>query len=167
VPACGRGDGPGAAALAFPAEVGHYSRMQALVDPIVEGAISGYFRALSTRDKKTWMALFDKEVVMHEPVGTTPAEGREGLEEVWQVYTGPFATFTINSDEVFYSGSGAASRWTAHASSSEGRSTAFSGITVFEVDAGGQIQTVMSYWDPAAVLIELAGGEEDEEEPEL
>ena len=31
------------------------------------------------------------------------------------------------------------------------------GITVFEVDSDGRIQTVMSYWDPAAVLISLAG----------
>ena len=28
---------------------------------------------------------------------------------------------------------------------------------MFEVDDEGRIQTVMSYWDPAAVLIDLAG----------
>lgn len=138
--------------------------MQALVDPVVEAAVSGYFRTLSARDRKSWMELFDKDVALHEPVGTTPAEGREGLEQVWQVYTGPFATFTLRSDEVFYSGSGAAARWTARATSSEGRGTEFSGITVFEVDADGRIQTVMSYWDPAAVLIELAGEEFAESE---
>jgi len=131
--------------------------MEALIDPRVEAAVADYFRTLSSRDKNAWVALFDKSAVVHEPVGATPAEGREGLEEVWQVFTGPFASLTVLVDEVFYSGSGAAARWSARASVTGGRSTDFSGITVFEVDDEGRIQTVMSYWDPAAVLIELAG----------
>ena len=132
--------------------------MQALNDPRVEAAVADYFRTVSARDKNAWIALFDKTAVLHEPVGATPAEGREGLEQVWQVFTGPFASLTLRTDEVFYSGSGAAARWSAQAASSDGRSSDFSGITVFEIDDDGRIQTVMSYWDPAAVLIELAGG---------
>lgn len=134
--------------------------MQALNDPRLESAVTEYFRTLSARDKKAWIALFDKDAIVHEPVGTTPGEGREGLEQVWQVFTAPFAKFTLQSDEVFYSGSGAAARWTAAAFSAEGRRANCSGITVFEVDGEGHIQTVMSYWDPAAVLIELAGIDE-------
>jgi steroid Delta-isomerase len=137
--------------------------MQALVDSRVESAVSDYFRTISTRDKSAWIALFDKSAVVHEPVGATPAEGREGLEQVWQVFTGPFATLTLASDEVFYSGSGAAARWSATASAVTGNSTGFAGITVFEVDQDGRIQTVMSYWDPAAVLIQLAGAGVDDE----
>jgi steroid Delta-isomerase len=138
--------------------------MQALVDSRVESAVSEYFRTISARDKNAWIALFDKAAVLHEPVGATPAEGREGLEQVWQVFTGPFATLTLSSDEVFYSGSGAAARWSAKASATTGANTDFAGITVFEVDQDGHIQTVMSYWDPAAVLIQLAGVEDDEDE---
>lgn len=132
--------------------------MQALTDPLVEVAVDAYFRHLSDRDKEKWMALFDKNAAVHEPVGTSPAEGREGLEQVWQVFTGPFATFVMRSDEVFYAGSGAAARWSAYATSESGERTDFSGITVFEVDREGRIQTVMAYWDPASVLIGLAGG---------
>lgn len=138
--------------------------MQALTDPRVETAVDAYFRTLSTRNRDAWMALFDKNAVLHEPVGTTPGEGREGLEQVWQLFTGPFAKFAFIIDEVFYSGSGAAARWSATAGSADGHSTNFHGITVFEVDGEGFIQTVMSYWDPAAVLIRLAGGDEDDEE---
>src|SRR4051794_19992130 len=113
--------------------------MQAMNDPRVEYAVAEYFRTLSTRNKNAWFALFDKNAVLHEPVGATPAEGREGLEEVWQIFTGPFAKFVIASDEVFYSGSGAAARWSAQASSADGRRTDFSGITIFEVDSEGHI----------------------------
>jgi steroid delta-isomerase len=137
--------------------------MQALVDSRVESAVGDYFRTISERDKNAWIALFDKSAVVHEPVGATPAEGRDGLEQVWQVFTGPFATLRLASDEVFYSGSGAAARWSASASAASGASTEFAGITVFEVDQDGRIQTVMSYWDPAAVLIQLAGGDGEEE----
>ena len=136
--------------------------MQDLNDPRVEAAVSGYFRTLSSRDKNAWFALFDSSAVLHEPVGTTPGEGREGLEQVWQLFTGPFASLEMASDEVFYSGSGAAARWTAHASSVSGERTSFHGITVFEIDSDGRIQTVMSYWDPAAVLIRLAGDDPDD-----
>jgi len=136
--------------------------MQAWNDPLVEAAIGAYFRHVSARDKSAWFALFDKNAVVHEPVGTTPGEGIEGLEEVWQVFTGPFATFTIRSDEIFYAGSGAAVRWSAIATSSDGRRVDIAGITVFEVDREGRIQTAMSYWDPAAVLIQLAGGLDDD-----
>ncbi len=137
--------------------------MQALVDSRVEAAVSDYFRTISSRNKSAWIDLFDKSAVLHEPVGATPAEGREGLEQVWQVFTGPFAKLTLESDEVFYSGSGAAARWSATASAATGASAEFSGITVFEVDQDGRIQTVMSYWDPAAVLIQLAGLDDTDE----
>ena len=70
---------------------------------------------------------------------------------------------TLAIDEVFYAGSGAAARWSATASAQSGTSADFAGITVFEVDQDGRIQTVMSYWDPAAVLIQLAGGATDDE----
>jgi steroid Delta-isomerase len=138
--------------------------MQALIDSRVEAAVTEYFRSISTRDKSAWIALFDKSAVLHEPVGATPAEGREGLEQVWQVFTGPFATLELASDEVFYSGSGAAARWSAKASTANGTSAEFAGITVFEVDQDGRIQTVMSYWDPAAVLISLAGADDEGDE---
>ena len=137
--------------------------MQAMNDPRVEHAVAEYFRTLSSRNKSAWIALFDSSAVLHEPVGTTPAEGREGLEQVWQMFTEPFAAFVMRCDEIFYSGSGAAARWTTDASSSDGRTTTFAGITVFEVDDDGRIQLVMSYWDPAAVLIRLAGEDEDDE----
>lgn len=127
-------------------------------DPRVEAAVHNYFHTLSTRDKNAWIALFDSSAVLHEPVGATPGEGREGLEQVWQVFTGPFATLTLRSDEVFYSGSGAAARWSGVATSESGEQADFSGITVFEIDGDGRIQTTMSYWDPAEVLIRLAGG---------
>jgi ketosteroid isomerase-like protein len=131
--------------------------MQALIDPRVEVAVAAYFELISTRNKSAWFALFDKRAVLHEPVGATPGEGRDGLEEVWQVYTGPFSKLTLNMDEVFYSGSGAAVRWSANAVAVNGRAASFAGITVFEVDTEGLVQTVMSYWDPAEVLIRLAG----------
>lgn len=136
--------------------------MQAWNDPRIEAAIRDYFRHVSDRNKSAWFALFDRNAVVHEPVGTTPGEGIEGLEEVWQVFTGPFATFRIGADEIHYAGTGAAVRWSAVATASDGRSVDISGITVFEIDPDGRIQTAMSYWDPAAVLIQLAGGLDDD-----
>ena len=140
--------------------------MQAMNDPRVEAAVQEYFRTLGARDKGAWIALFDKNAILHEPVGTTPAEGREGLEQVWQIFTGPFVGLEFESNEIFYSGSGAAARWSAKASSADGRATGIDGISVFEIDVDGRIQTVMSYWDPAAALIRLAGDRDEQFEEE-
>lgn len=137
--------------------------MLSLHDPQLENAVASYFQHITARNKSAWLALFDAGAVLHEPVGSSPGEGREGMEQVWQVFTGPFASLEIASDEVFYSGSGAAARWTATATSAEGNRHGFHGITVFEVDGDGRIQTVMSYWDPAAVLIQLAGGLDEDD----
>jgi ketosteroid isomerase-like protein len=128
----------------------------------VQSAIAEYFRALSARDKTAWFSVIDATAVIHEPVGTSPAEGREGLEQVWQMFTGPFTTLALHPDEIYYAGSGAAVRWSASASSGDQRTVDFRGISVFEIDVDGKIQTVMSYWDPAEVLIRLAGGDDDE-----
>ena len=135
--------------------------MQSLNDPRVETAIRSYFDTITTRAKAAWMALFDKRAMLHEPVGATPGEGSDGLEQVWQVFTGPFSKLSMQVDEVFYAGSGAAVRWSANAFAVNGRAASFAGISVFEVGDDGLIQTVMSYWDPAEVLIRVAGDDLD------
>ncbi|HYB99989.1 MAG TPA: nuclear transport factor 2 family protein [Candidatus Limnocylindrales bacterium] len=139
--------------------------MQALNDSRVEAALLAYFDALTRRDKQAWLALLARNAILHEPVGALPAEHDEGREQVWQMLTGPFASLSVQAEQTFYGGSGAAVKWRARgqaaatsgaASTTPRRSITFEGISIFELDAEGKIQTVMSYWDPAEMLIRLA-----------
>ncbi|MFT4570013.1 MAG: ketosteroid isomerase-like protein [Hyphomicrobiaceae bacterium] len=139
--------------------------MRAIPNPRVATVIRDYFAALSGRNFATWSILFADDCVVHEPAGTLAAEGRAQLEEVWQIFAGPFETLTIAEDDTFYGGSGAAVHWSATAVGNDGTEAEFEGITVFEIDDDSKITTLVSYWDPADVLIRLAGGlpEEDTE----
>jgi steroid delta-isomerase len=131
--------------------------VEELVDPKVSAAVDAYFAALSTRDEARWIDQFAGSGVCHQPVGTIPAEGERELREVRQMLTGPFETLHVAQESAFYCGTGAAVKWRARGHGINGREISFEGISVFEIDADGKIQTVMAYWDPAAMLIDLAG----------
>lgn len=131
--------------------------MEPLHDPKVTHAVDAYFAALTARDEVRWLGLFDAGAVCHQPVGSVPAEGTEGLREVWKMLTGPFESLRVEPRKAFYAGSGAAVHWAAVGRGLNGREVGFEGISVFEIGEDGRVQTVMGYWDPAAVLIDLAG----------
>ena len=137
--------------------------MGTLADQRVETAIESYFDAISRRDRRAWEALFAADASVHDPVGTVPAEGREGLAEIWTVLSGPFEGLAMHADEIFYAGSGAAVRWKGTATGNKDATFEFGGITVFEVGADGRIQTLMAYWDPADLLIRLSGDTDDDD----
>jgi len=131
--------------------------MQGLVDQRFVAAVDAYFSAIRDRDEQRWVAGFAEDAVCHDPVGATPAEGRAGLREIWHVLTAPFKKLLIFERAAFYCGSGAAVHWTAQATGLNDREAKFEGITVFEFSPDARIQTLMAYWDPAAMMIELAG----------
>jgi ketosteroid isomerase-like protein len=131
--------------------------MDALADPRLVEAVSAYFAAISARALDGWLELFTDDAVSHDPVGTVPAEGREALKEEWRMLTAPFERLSMVEEQAFYCGTGAAVKWKAEGLGVNGGSVVFHGITVFEMTADGKIQTVMAYWDPAAMMIEMAG----------
>lgn len=131
--------------------------VEGIPDPRVAGAVSSYFETLSARTEPAWLTLFADDAVIHDPVGSLPAEGRGALAEVWKVLQGPFEKLVLDPLHTFYGGNGAAVKWTGRGRGITGREVEFEGITVFEVNDEGRIHTLMSYWDPAAMLIELAG----------
>ena len=133
--------------------------MDNLTDPRFEKTLASYFATVSASDKESWVALFADDATSHNPVGAIPAVGSEGLAEIWQVLTGPFEKLAMEVDSVFHSDTGAATKWSAKGESAGGGKVSFEGITVFEFTEGALIQTVMTYWDPAEMLIELANSE--------
>lgn len=131
--------------------------MEIIPDSAVRRTIDAYFEAIRTRDNQRWIGLFAENAVVHDPVDAPPAEGRIGLEESWKVFTTPFERLSIQQDAVFYAKEGAAVKWTAEGIGVNEASVVFEGISVFELDGDNRIQTLMAYWDPAAMMIALAG----------
>jgi steroid delta-isomerase len=130
--------------------------MTTLSDPALEESIDRYYRAIAGRSLTDWLATLSADVTMHEPAESLPAEGHEGAREAWKVLTAPFRELHYERRATFFSGTGAAVLWRCNAVGVTGGRAGAEGITVFEFDADGLIQTVVSYWDPAALLIALA-----------
>jgi hypothetical protein len=131
--------------------------MESLADPRFIATVEAYFAAVRERDEQRWLATFSEDAVCHDPVGAIPAEGKASLHESWGVLSAPFKKVIITPCASFYCASGAAVHWAASATGVNEREVTFEGITVFEFAADGQIQTLMAYWDPAAMMIDLAG----------
>lgn len=130
--------------------------MTTLADPALEESIDRYYRAIAARDLTAWLATLSPDVTIHEPAESLPAEGHEGAREAWKVLTVPFRELRYERQAVFFSGSGAAVLWSCRAVGVNGGRAGAEGITVFEFDSNRLIETVVSYWDPAALLIALA-----------
>lgn len=120
-------------------------------------AVEAYFAAIRARNYGAWEASFAAEAIVHDPAGAAAAEGKAGRKEVWNVLTAPFSRLDIRPQRTFCSGNGAAVYWRADAVGGNGGRASFEGISVFEFDAEGKIETLVSYWDPAAAMIALAG----------
>jgi len=130
--------------------------MQQLDDPLIRRAVESYFTTAARRDEAAWLATFAEDAVSHDPVGAPPVEGRDGLREIWKILTSPFRDLAFVVTRAFYCGSGAAVYWAADATGVNGHAVHFEGVTVFEISTEGKIQTLMSYWDPAAMMLDLA-----------
>jgi hypothetical protein len=133
-----------------------------LLDPRFEQSLDNYYAAIAGQRLEDWLATPSAGVVLHEPAGALPEEGHAGAREAWKVLTAPFRSLSFERNKSFASGSGIAVVWRCHAVGVNGNAAEVEGITVFEFDDEGLIETVVSYWDPAALLIDLAG---DEDEP--
>ena len=67
-----------------------------------------------------------------------------------------FSKMALREEEVFVAGSEAAVRWTGVAIlRTNPREVDFEGISVFEINEQGRIQSVRSYWDKATLMARL------------
>jgi ketosteroid isomerase-like protein len=139
----------------------HAVPMDDLTDPRFEETIERYYAAVSAQRLDEWLEVLSDDVIVHEPAGSPPSEGRTGASEAWKVLTAPFRSLTFERLRTFFAGSGAAVYWRCFAVGVNGGAATSEGITIFEFDDESRVQAVVSYWDPAALLIELAeAGEE-------
>ena len=129
-----------------------------LSDPKVTRAVDSYFATLGGTDERDWLELFADDAVVHDPVGSLPSEGREQILEIWRMLHVSLENLELVAEPMIQGGSGAAVKWRGSGQGvGGGRRVNFEGISVFEISRDGRIQTLMTYWDPAAMLIELAG----------
>ncbi|MFQ5479584.1 MAG: nuclear transport factor 2 family protein [Candidatus Binatia bacterium] len=135
--------------------------MSGVCDPALSRGVEAFFKAIGAADVEGRLSLFSADAVVHDPVGSPPAEGPDAIRRLWLEIAGLFESLAVTQHETFYAGNGAAVKWVGRGRGVNGAEVEFEGIDVFEFNDHGYIQTLMSYWDPAKVVLDLAGENED------
>ncbi|MCA1994807.1 MAG: nuclear transport factor 2 family protein, partial [Coleofasciculus sp. S288] len=75
--------------------------------------------------------------------------------EFFQRMQSVFERLESTIEHIFVAGDEAAVKWTMRGVSKSGKSVTFEGITVFQVNDAGKIQTTHAYWNPGAMMAQL------------
>lgn len=122
----------------------------------VTNTINAYFAAITALDVEHWVATFAPDGTSYEP-GNPPLTGHDALRQFFNAIAAGFESIEMKPDQIFPLGNEAAVKWSARGKGRNGRAVAFEGIDVFVVNEAGMIQSVKAYWNPAALMAELAG----------
>ncbi|MEA5566754.1 MULTISPECIES: nuclear transport factor 2 family protein [unclassified Anabaena] len=122
---------------------------------IIEKAVAAYFANIAAMNPEGWVDNFAEDAISHDPVGEPPTKVHEGYREFIGQLQAVFAQLEPTTEHIFIASNEAAVKWTITGVSKSGKSVKFEGITIFEVNAEGKIQTTRAYWNPAQIIAQL------------
>ena len=121
----------------------------------MQSLVSRYFAATRAMDLDAWLSCFADDAVSHDPYGTPPTQGKEGLKKFFLSVAGAFEEMGFTEDYVVITGNRAAVKFTSRGIGKNGQAVTGEGIDVFEANERGTIQTMWGYWEPAAMMAQL------------
>lgn len=121
----------------------------------IEAVIAAYFTNMAAMNPEGWVEHFAENAVSYDPVGHPPTKVHEGFREFFGQLQGVFEQLKPTTEYIFVAGNEAAVKWTIQGTSKSAKSITFEGITVFEVNEAGKIQTTRAYWNPEAMIAQL------------
>ncbi|AHJ27686.1 nuclear transport factor 2 family protein [Nodularia spumigena CS-584] len=121
----------------------------------IETIVCAYFANIAAMNPEGWVDNFAEDAISHDPVGEPPTKVHEGYREFIGQLQAFFAKLEPTTEHIFVAGNEAAVKWTMHGLTKRGKSVVFEGITIFEINAAGKIQTTRAYWNPASMVAQL------------
>ncbi|MBD2210665.1 nuclear transport factor 2 family protein [Calothrix sp. FACHB-156] len=121
----------------------------------IEKLVAAYFANMASMNPEGWVENFAEDALSYDPVGEPPAKVHEGFRQFIGQLQAVFAKLEATTEHIFVGGNEAAVKWTMQGISKSGKSVTFAGITIFEINAAGKIQTTRAYWNPAAMIAQL------------
>jgi steroid delta-isomerase len=128
-----------------------------MLDEAIKAVVAAYFANIAAMNPEGWVDRFAEDAVSYDPVGHPPTKVHEGFRAFFQQIQGVFEKLETTTEHIFVAGNEAAVKWTTRGISKSGKSVTFEGITVFEVNEAGKIQTTRAYWNPEAMVAQLRG----------
>jgi ketosteroid isomerase-like protein len=121
----------------------------------IEEVIAAYFANIASMNPEGWVENFAEDALSYDPVGEPPAKVHEGFRQFIGQLQAVFEKLEPTTEHIFVAGNEAAVKWTMRGLSKTGKLVTFEGITIFEINATGKIQTTRAYWNPAAMIAQL------------
>lgn len=121
----------------------------------IEALVADYFAHMATLNPEGWVDFFAEDAISHDPVGHPPVKVHEGFREFFERMHGVFDRLEATPEHIFVAQNEAAVKWTMRGESKSGKSVTFEGITVFQMNDAGKIQTTRAYWNLVAMLAQL------------
>ena len=117
--------------------------------------VDRYFAAWRRLDPAAYTACFTAEAELHEPYGSTPHRGTQGVRAFFTGVAQALSEVRLEPKAVYSAGNRAAVVFHGKGSGKNGKVVDVEGVDVFEFDQNGRITALWAYWDSAAVLAKL------------
>ena len=121
----------------------------------IEDIVNSYLANISAMNAEGWVENFAKDALSYDPVGEPPTLIPEGFQEFIGQLKAVFTKLEATKEHIFIAGNEAALKWTMQGVSKTQKVVNFEGITIFEINDGGKIQTTRAYWDPKTIIAQL------------
>lgn len=121
----------------------------------IETVVAAYFANMASMNPEGWVENFAENALSYDPVGEPPAKVHEGFRQFIGQLQAVFEKLEPTTEHIFVGGNEAAVKWKMQGVSKTGKSVNFEGITIFEINEAGKIQTTRAYWNPAAMVAQL------------
>ncbi len=125
-------------------------------DRIIE-LVTTFYQAAESLNTEILSACFDEDVVAHNPVGLSPIQGLEALQNNFKLLMKLSGTWSVTLElhAIIPGGLGAAVHLKGKALNQEHREVAFERIDVLEFTPEGLIKSLRAYWNPAEIIDRL------------
>jgi ketosteroid isomerase-like protein len=113
------------------------------------------------RDKESWLALFDPDAIVHDPVGKSPhdpeGQGFHGLERIgqfWDIMIAPLDMIAIPHKRIA-SGPNTVAVIMSAANNLNGLKAYVEMVAVYTVNEAGKLISLSVYWDVDALAAQM------------
>ncbi|NEO29513.1 MAG: ketosteroid isomerase [Symploca sp. SIO3C6] len=121
----------------------------------IEQVVTAYFTHMGAMNPEGWVENFAEDALIYDPVGKPPMKAHQDFQKFFGLLAKFYEKLEISQDHIFIAGNGAAVKWTMRVLAKNGRQGSTEGISTFEVNEAGKIQTMHSYWNEAEMMAQL------------
>lgn len=121
----------------------------------IEQVINSYFTNLAAMNPPAWLENFAEDAITYDPVGKPANQVHENYQKFFGLLSNFFANMEIAQNYVAIAENQAAVKWTMDVLAKNGKTAQAEGISVFQFNAAGKIQTLSAFWDDDAMMAKL------------